>query len=114
MHSADTDIGFQFARLRSPSQFATVQLLSSISVVIIFPLQMTRLYHRSLQILIGYPSTWEDHAENVASSFYCRGLAQNVTMLGFLGEFSSTLAPDRDPVSPCEQQDGSLMCFVSV
>ncbi|ORX38362.1 hypothetical protein BD324DRAFT_620547 [Kockovaella imperatae] len=74
-----------FARLRSPSQFATVQLLSSISVVIIFPLQMTRLYHRALQIMIGYPATWEDHAENVASSFYCRGLAQNVTMLGFLG-----------------------------
>ena len=78
-------IARQFARLRSPSQFATVQLLSSISVVIIFPIQMTRLYHRALQLVIGYPSSWEDHVDNVATSFYCRGLAQNVTMVGFLG-----------------------------
>lgn len=39
-----------------------------------------------LQILVGYPQPWEDHAENVATSFYVRGLAQNVTMLGFLGQ----------------------------
>lgn len=78
----------QFARLRSPSQFATVQLLSSISVVVIFPLQMSKTWHRLLQILVGYPQPWEDHAENVATSFYVRGLAQNVTMVGFLGESS--------------------------
>ncbi|OCF32717.1 hypothetical protein I316_05638 [Kwoniella heveanensis BCC8398] len=74
-----------FARLRSPTQYATVQLLSSISVIIIFPLQMSRPYHRLLEILVGYPTPWEEHVENVATSFYCRGLAQNVTMVGFLG-----------------------------
>jgi hypothetical protein len=79
----------QFARLRSPSQFATVQLLSSISVVIIFPLQMSKSWHRLLQIVVGYPQPWEDHADNVATSFYVRGLAQNVTMVGFLGERGS-------------------------
>ncbi|ORY35693.1 hypothetical protein BCR39DRAFT_511533 [Naematelia encephala] len=77
-----------FARLRSPSQFATVQLLSSISVIIIFPLQMTRMWHRALQIVVGYPQSWEDHVENIATTFYCRGLAQNVTMVGFLGWLS--------------------------
>ncbi|WWC90532.1 uncharacterized protein L201_005468 [Kwoniella dendrophila CBS 6074] len=77
-----------FARLRSPTQYATVQLLSSISVIIIFPLQMSHTYHRLLQILIGYPTPWEEHVENVATSFYCRGLAQNVTMVGFLGWLS--------------------------
>ena len=76
----------QFARLRTPSQFAVVQILSSISVFIIFPLQMTKLWHRTLQIVIGYPSPWEEHAESVAIGFYCRSLAQNVTMVGFLGE----------------------------
>ena len=76
----------QFARLRSPSQFAVVQLLSSFSVVVIFPLQMTKQWHRLLQIIIGYPQTWEDHVNNVATTFFCRGLAQNVTMVGFLGE----------------------------
>lgn len=78
----------QFARLRSPSQFATVQLLSSISVVIIFPLQMTKAWFRMLQILVGYPQPYEDHVDNVAASFYVRGLAQNVTMVGFLGEWA--------------------------
>ncbi|WWC63478.1 uncharacterized protein I303_106081 [Kwoniella dejecticola CBS 10117] len=77
-----------FARLRSPTQYATVQLLSSISVIIIFPLQMSHTYHRLLQILIGYPVSWEEHVENVSTSFYCRGLAQNVTMVGFLGWLS--------------------------
>ncbi|KAK8854635.1 hypothetical protein IAR55_003374 [Kwoniella newhampshirensis] len=77
-----------FARLRSPTQFATVQLLSSLTVIILFPVQMSRPYHRLLQIVIGYPSPWEEHVENVATSFYCRGLAQNVTMVGFLGWLS--------------------------
>jgi hypothetical protein len=38
-----------------------------------------------LQIVIGYPHPWEDHVDNVATTFYLRGLAQNVTMVGFLG-----------------------------
>ncbi|ALO69263.1 hypothetical protein CNG00870 [Cryptococcus deneoformans JEC21] len=77
-----------FARLRSPTQFATVQLLSSISTILIFPIQMSRPWHRLLQIIIGYPNPWEEHVENVAMGFYCRGLAQNVTMVGFLGWLS--------------------------
>lgn len=80
----------QFARLRSPSQFATVQLLSSISVVIIFPVQMSKTWHRALQLVIGYPTPWEEHADNVATAFYCRGLAQNITMVGFLGKYYKT------------------------
>lgn len=43
-----------FARLRSPSQFATVQLLSSIAVVCFFPLQMTKPWYKMLQIVVGY------------------------------------------------------------
>ena len=80
----------QFARLRSPSQFATVQLLSSALVVGVFPLQMTRLWHRLLQIVVGYPNSWEDHVDNIATTFYLRGLAQNITMVGFLGKRDST------------------------
>lgn len=48
---------------------------------------MSRPWHRLLQIIIGYPNPWEEHVENVAMGFYCRGLAQNVTMVGFLGKF---------------------------
>jgi hypothetical protein len=53
--------------------------------VIVFPLQMSKTWFRALQIVIGYPITWEEHADSTATAFYCRGLAQNVTMVGFLG-----------------------------
>ena len=46
---------------------------------------MSRTWHRLLQIVLGSPEPWEIHAETVASSFFLRGLAQNVTMVGFLG-----------------------------
>lgn len=49
---------------------------------------MTKLFHRALQIIVGYPQSYEDHVDTVATTFYCRGLAQNVTMLGFLGWLS--------------------------
>ncbi|WVO14517.1 hypothetical protein L204_102152 [Cryptococcus depauperatus] len=77
-----------FARLHSPSQFATVQLLSSLSTIFIFPVQMSHPWHRILQVVVGYPKSWEEHAESVAMGFFCRGLAQNVTMVGFLGWLS--------------------------
>jgi hypothetical protein len=48
---------------------------------------MSGLWHRLLQLVIGYPVPWEEHADNVATAFYCRGLAQNITMVGFLGEY---------------------------
>lgn len=74
-----------FARLRSPSQFATVQLLSSFAVIVLFPLQMTKGWHRVLQLVIGTSDTWQEHVDSVAVGFYCRSLAQNTTMLSFLG-----------------------------
>ena len=58
--------------------------------MIIFPLQMSIPWFRLLQIFTGYPSPYEDHVDNVAASFYVRGLAQNITMVGFLGELSCT------------------------
>jgi spore coat protein U-like protein len=39
-----------------------------------------------LQFFVGYSQPWNEHAEAVAVSFYTRGLAQNITMVGFLGE----------------------------
>jgi hypothetical protein len=47
---------------------------------------MSKTWFRLLQLLTGYPSPYEDHVDNVAASFYVRGLAQNITMVGFLGE----------------------------
>ncbi len=63
-----------------------MQLLSSIAVIIIFPLQTTRLWHRMLVVVLGYDKTYEEHTDIMAIGFYVRGVAQNVTALGFLGE----------------------------
>lgn len=46
---------------------------------------MTKIWYRLLQFIIGYPHSYEDHVDNIATAFYLRGLAQNVTMVGFLG-----------------------------
>ena len=48
---------------------------------------MTKTWHRLLQVLIGYGKTYEEHLDAQAITFYVRGVAQNVTILGFLGEF---------------------------
>jgi hypothetical protein len=60
---------------------------------------MTRIWHKTLQLVIGFPQPWEDHVDNIATSFYVRGLAQNISMLGFLGQLSSSLEswPKADP-----------------
>ena len=58
---------------------------------------MSGLWHKLLQLVIGYPLGWEEHADSVATAFYCRGLAQNITMVGFLGK-SMTMTRDATDV----------------
>ncbi|KIS69327.1 uncharacterized protein UMAG_02668 [Mycosarcoma maydis] len=74
-----------FARLRSFDQFALVQLLSSFWVCIWYPLSMSRLCHRIVQYFNPSPRSWEEYVESVGLAFYLRNLAQNTTMLAFLG-----------------------------
>lgn len=63
-----------------------MQLLSSVAVILLFPLQITRLWHRMLEIFFGYNKTYEEYLHAQSTTFYARGLAQNVTALSFLGE----------------------------
>ncbi|KAJ1029091.1 hypothetical protein NDA18_002719 [Ustilago nuda] len=74
-----------FARLRSFDQFALVQLLSSFWVCIWYPLSMSGLCHRIIQYFNPQPRSWEEYVESVGLAFYLRNLAQNTTMLAFLG-----------------------------
>lgn len=74
-----------FARLRSFDQFALVQLLSSFWVCIWYPLSMTSLFHRLTQHFNPRPKSWEEYVESVGLAFYVRNLAQNTTMIAFLG-----------------------------
>ncbi|GAC93539.1 hypothetical protein PHSY_001104 [Pseudozyma hubeiensis SY62] len=74
-----------FARLRSFDQFALVQLLSSFWICIWYPLSMSRLCHRVVQYFNPSPRSWEEYVESIGLAFYLRNLAQNTTMLAFLG-----------------------------
>lgn len=62
-----------------------IQLLSSIAVIFLHPLQVTRIWHRGLQIFLNYGKEYDDHVHEQAITFYVRGVAQNVTALSFLG-----------------------------
>lgn len=74
-----------FARLRSFDQFALVQLLSSFWICIWYPLSMSSLAHRVVSYFNPNPRSWEEYVESIGLAFYLRNLAQNTTMLAFLG-----------------------------
>ncbi|KAK0519187.1 hypothetical protein OC842_007531, partial [Tilletia horrida] len=74
-----------FARLRSFDQFALIQLLSSFWVCIWYPFRMSGFCHRVVQYFNPEPKSWEEYVESVGLAFYLRNLAQDATMLAFLG-----------------------------
>ncbi|KAH0536580.1 hypothetical protein FGG08_006564 [Glutinoglossum americanum] len=75
-----------YARLRSPSQFAILQVLSSSFLIIITPISMTRFVHK-LFVLVGLNGQeYAEYRKFVGRSFFLRGIAENVSMLAFLGE----------------------------
>lgn len=74
-----------YARLRSPSQFVYLQLLSSTIVVIWSPLMMTTHFHRFLCFLNLNGQSYNDWRKNIGRSFFLRGIAENVSMAAWLG-----------------------------
>jgi hypothetical protein len=74
-----------YARLRSPSQFLILQLISSTSQIVLVPLTMSQAYSTVLSFFIEQ----DDIATTrhlVARSFFIRGIAENMSMITFLGE----------------------------
>ncbi|KAG0143668.1 hypothetical protein CROQUDRAFT_80848 [Cronartium quercuum f. sp. fusiforme G11] len=74
-----------FARLKDPSQYLTVQILSSSWILIYYPISMSKFFFRFYTFLFNYGKTYPEHLETVAHALYIRNLAENVTMLSFLG-----------------------------
>lgn len=52
---------------------------------IFYPLSMTSLAHRITQHFNPRPKSWEEYVESIGLAIYLRNLAQNVTMVAFLG-----------------------------
>lgn len=74
-----------YARLRSPSQFAYLQLMSSGILVLWSPLTMTKTLWSALQVLGLNGQSYDQYKKTVGRSFFVRGLAENVSMVAWLG-----------------------------
>ena len=74
-----------YARLRSPSQFIWLQALSSGFLIVLTPLTMTRAYHRGLGLLGLTGLSYLSYQKVCVRNVFIRGLAENVSMLTFLG-----------------------------
>ncbi|KAI5467433.1 hypothetical protein BGZ63DRAFT_419140 [Mariannaea sp. PMI_226] len=74
-----------YARLRSPSQFIILQVLSSTGLVVITPIMMTRLWHKILTILGLNTQTYGSYQKLQSRNVFIRFLAENVSMVTFLG-----------------------------
>jgi len=74
-----------YARLRSPQQFIYLQILSSSFLIILGPLTMSKYFHYILTILSINGQTLQSYQKFCARNIFIRGLAENVSMLTFLG-----------------------------
>ncbi|CAJ2500293.1 Uu.00g031460.m01.CDS01 [Anthostomella pinea] len=74
-----------YARLRSPSQFIWLQALSSSFLIVLTPITMTRTYHRALTFLGMTGQSYGSYQKICTRNVFIRFLAENVSMLAFLG-----------------------------
>jgi len=74
-----------YARLRSPSQFVLLQVLSSTSLIVVTPLLMSQRTHRLLTSLGATGQSYGAYQKLCARNVFVRFVAENATMLAFLG-----------------------------
>ncbi|KTW31224.1 uncharacterized protein T551_01297 [Pneumocystis jirovecii RU7] len=74
-----------YARLHSPQQFAVIQGASSFTVIIIVPALMTKWSYKGYLFFTKSQVDYEYYKKNSGRSFYIKTLAQNITMISFLG-----------------------------
>ncbi|KAI5781766.1 hypothetical protein DFH27DRAFT_529116 [Peziza echinospora] len=74
-----------YARLRSPQQFLVLQLASTVGVVGWYLLSMCEWFHRLLVTTQLSSQTFVIYQRSLGRSFFLRGLAENISMLAWLG-----------------------------
>ncbi|KAL3958664.1 hypothetical protein ACCO45_006826 [Purpureocillium lilacinum] len=74
-----------YARLRTPSQFITLQVLSSTGLVVVTPIMMTRLFHRALTVLGLNTQSYGSYQKLQTRNVFIRFLAENASMATFVG-----------------------------
>ena len=74
-----------YARLRSPSQFVLLQVLSSTSLIVITPILMSAPFHWLLTVLKFNGQSYGAYQKLAIRNVFIRFLAENASMLTFLG-----------------------------
>jgi hypothetical protein len=74
-----------YARLRSPQQFVILQVLSSTGLVVITPVMMTTLFHKILSVLGMTTLSYGTYQKLQIRNIFVRFLAENTSMVAFLG-----------------------------
>ncbi|GAB1310232.1 hypothetical protein MFIFM68171_00442 [Madurella fahalii] len=74
-----------YARLRSPSQFIALQILSSTGLIIFTPLLMSAPFHWFLTVIGVNGQSYGSYQKICIRNIFIRFLAENASMLAFLG-----------------------------
>ncbi|KAL2184496.1 hypothetical protein L209DRAFT_510077 [Thermothelomyces heterothallicus CBS 203.75] len=74
-----------YARLRSPSQFVMLQLLSSTGLIIVTPTLMSAPFHWFLTVIGVSGQSYGAYQKMCIRNVFIRFLAENASMLTFLG-----------------------------
>lgn len=74
-----------YARLRSPSQFILLQILSSSSLIILTPLMMSATFHWVLSVVGVTGQSYGAYQKMCVRNVFIRFLAENASMVAFLG-----------------------------
>jgi len=74
-----------YARLRSPEQFVYLQLISSTLLIILAPLTISKPFHYIITLLGFNGQSLQSYQKFCSRNIFIRGLAENVSMLAFLG-----------------------------
>ena len=85
MTTYQTYVRALYARLRSPSQFITLQVLSSSGLIIVTPILMSKPLHWCLSIIGVNSLSYMSYQKMCVRNVFIRFLAENVSMLAFLG-----------------------------
>lgn len=74
-----------YARLRDPKQFMYLQILSSTSLIVVTPILMSRSVHWVFSILGLNGQSYGSYQKICIRNVFIRFMAENASMLAFLG-----------------------------
>ncbi|KAK3984383.1 hypothetical protein QBC44DRAFT_388490 [Cladorrhinum sp. PSN332] len=74
-----------YARLRDPAQFAVLQIMSSAGLIIVTPILMSRPVHWFLSVIGLNGQSYGSYQKICIRNVFIRFLAENASMLAFLG-----------------------------